>query len=195
MGRIVRNSDGEPTISGALLSDVIWQLSEGGSPTEVAIRNGLKLDDVRIAIRYAAGPVVGTVVRRAEHLLDELEGLWTWLPLDRHESVAAALRRALSECPTPIEPRLGETGQITISRRALEEWCAETGYRPEQGRLELLRIVQDAKRIATGDADEHERWRVRRKGAVDLSVFVARREGAPVVVRIGTLKFDRRRPK
>jgi len=134
------------------------------------------------------------VSRRLDELLRELESLWDWLPEDRREQVAAALRRTLDAAPVgAAEPRLGETGNVVLSRRALDEALASLrSADAEETRVWLTDLLLDARRQATGDWSG-ERWRARRKGGWDVTARVGRSGRIAVVTSVGEIRRDRKR--
>lgn len=126
---------------------------------------------------------------RLSELFAELRVLWDWLPLDRVEEAAVMLRRALAAAPFgAAAQRLGETGNIVVSQRALEAYEQQVGH-GEQARREFTELLLDAKR-GVDTKKGYERWRVRRKG-IDVSVTVDRVGRLAIVTAVGSVRAGR----
>lgn len=130
-----------------------------------------------------------------DYRLLALDGHWEQIPLDRQEAVAAALRAAVVAAPVAgRDLRLGETGCVLVSQRALDEYLRQTqsgAERPEyeRGRRELTELCLDAKRVATADRNGAERWRVRSRGLeMDVTLLVGRDGRLCVVTSIGQIR-------
>lgn len=137
-----------------------------------------------------------TIALKIRELLSTLATLWDWIPLEQVEQVAAALREAIATAPLAgAELRLGRTGAVVVSQRALDDYQRQTGLPAEESRRELTATLLDAKRIATGDRDTGERWRVRKNGGVDVAATVAREGRLAIVTSIGTVRRDTTTPE